>query len=77
MGPEGAAAGIGLGGVDALAALAEDAGPPRGEPGDVGADELVGVARIDELHPLTREVQGHLRHAHTLGRPGDRLAAGG
>ena len=56
-----AAAGVGPRGVDALAAAAEDAGPARRQPGEVGLDEVARVGRVDELDPLTREVQGSPR----------------
>ena len=60
---ERAAAGVGGVGVDALAALAEDAVVARGEPGQVAAEHLVGVGRVDELDEGAGEDQidfGHL-----------------
>ena len=47
-------------GVDALAAAAEDAGPAGEQPGQVGADQVLGVDRVDELHPFAGEVEVHL-----------------
>src|SRR5947209_533002 len=47
---------------DALAAGAEDAGPRRQKPGQVDTEDLVLVVGVDELDPLTREIEGHLRH---------------
>ena len=45
-------------GEDALAAVAEDTGPPRAEPGEVTAEALLRVARVGELDPDARHVQG-------------------
>src|SRR6185437_15912485 len=44
---------------DAVAAAAEDAGPARAQPGQVGADPLGVIGRIDEIDPFAREVQAH------------------
>ncbi len=52
--------------VDALAAIAEDAGPPRGQPGEVSPDDLVGVGGVDKFDPLARKVKGNLGHGDTL-----------
>ena len=53
---------VGLLGVDARAAGAEDAGPVRRQPGQVAAEDLVGVGRVEELDPRAREVQVDLGH---------------
>ena len=67
VGAEGAAAdAFGLVGVDALAAVAEDAGPARGQPGEVAAEHLVGVAGVGELDPGAGEVEGNFWHGTTL-----------
>jgi hypothetical protein len=60
VGTKCAATGVRPVGVDALAAVAEDAGPSRGQPGQVGANDLLGIGRIGELQPLAREVKGDL-----------------
>ena len=60
---ERAAAGVGGVGVDAGAALAEDARPARGQPGQVAAEDLLGVGRIGELDPETGEDGIDLGHA--------------
>ena len=67
MCPERAAPGIGAVGVDALAALAEDAGPHRCEPGEIGPNELAVVGWIEEFDPLTWEVEVNFRHDASLG----------
>ena len=56
---------------DAGAAAAEDAGPGRGQPGQVGADQVVGVGRVGELQPLAGEVRAAPPRA---GPPGTRRA---
>ncbi|CAM5388908.1 hypothetical protein SANTM175S_02774 [Streptomyces antimycoticus] len=43
--------------LDALAALAEDAGPPGGQPGQIASEELLVVGRIGEFDPCAGEVQ--------------------
>ncbi len=55
-------------GVDAVAALAEDARVARGQPGQVALEHLVSVARVDELDEGAREDQIDLRHRTSLGR---------
>ena len=55
--------GVGAARVDALAAAAEDAGPARGQPGEVGLDQVARIGGVDELDPLSREAERHLRHA--------------
>ena len=62
VGTQGAAPVVGSVGVDAGAALTEDAGPPRGEPGQVAAERLVLVLWVDELGERPRERQQHFRH---------------
>ena len=62
---EGAAAVVGAVGVDALAAAAEDAGPARGQPGQVAPEPLrvrPGVGRVGELHPDAGGVERGLCH---------------
>ena len=57
-------------GVDPLAPAAEDAGPARRQPGQVGPDHLVGVGRVDELDPGAGEDEVHFGHgAHPTHRP--------
>ena len=58
---------------DAGAAAAEDAGPGRGQPGQVGADDVLRVGRVGELDPLAGEVERDLlvrvvRHGPSVGR---------
>ena len=58
---------------DAGAAAAEDAGPGRRQPGQVRADDVLGIGRVGELDPLAREVQRDLGrrvvgHGPSLGR---------
>ena len=36
---------------------AEHARPARQQPGQVGGDQVLGIVRVVELHPLAREVQ--------------------
>ena len=62
VGAQRAAAGVGCVGVDALAALAEDAVVARGQPGQVAAEHLVGVAGVGELDEGTGEDQIDLGH---------------
>src|SRR6187551_1010444 len=50
-------------GVDALAAIAVNAGPPRTEPGEVAAEYLGAVGRIGELHEGAGEADQHFWHA--------------
>ena len=45
---------------DAVAALAEDAGPAGGQPGEVAAEDLLVVGGVGELDPGTREVERDL-----------------
>ena len=45
-----------------VAALAEDAGPARRQPGQVAAEHLVGVGGVPELDPGTGKVKVHLGH---------------
>ena len=49
------------------AAVAEDAGPGRGEPGQVAAEALVGIGGVGELDPRAADVQGSLGHGPSLG----------
>ena len=55
-------------GVDARAAVAEDAGPARGQPGEVAAEHLVGVGGILELDPGAGKDEIDLGHAASLCR---------
>ena len=71
VGAECAATYLGPVGVDALSAVAEDADPARGEPGEVSANELVFFGRIDEFNPLTGEVERHFWHEVSLGATAD------
>ena len=66
-GRRGAATVVGPVGVDAGAASSEDAGPARGEPGQVAAEDLFGVGRVDELRERARERDQHLWHGGSLG----------
>jgi hypothetical protein len=50
-------------GHDAVAGRAEDAGPAGQQPGQVGADEVLVVGRVEELDPLAREVEVDLSGA--------------
>ena len=50
-------------GEDAVAAPAEDAGPARAEPCQIGTDDVIGIGRVDELHPFAGEVQADLPDA--------------
>ncbi len=45
---------------DAVAALAEDAGPAGGQPGEVAAEDLLLVGGVGELDPGAREVERDL-----------------
>ena len=60
---ERAAAVVGPLGVDALAALAEDAHPARREPGQVAAEHLVVVGGVAELHPGAGKDKIYFWHA--------------
>ena len=77
--PERAATVVGSVGIDALTAGSEDAGPARGEPGQVcSVDHLriAGIAlRIGELQPVPGAAQGHLGHGSRVGRAGWRAVA--
>ena len=42
---------------DSGAPTPEDARPPRAEPGQVGADPVVGIRRVGEFDPLAGEVE--------------------
>jgi len=68
VGAEGAAAVVGSIGVDAWATTAEDARPPRGEPGQVTPQDLVGVGRIGELDPRPGHVQRCLHDLEAYAR---------
>ncbi|CAM5687871.1 hypothetical protein STENM223S_09864 [Streptomyces tendae] len=46
--------------LDALAAAAEDAVPPRGEPCQIAAEDLLVVRRIRKFHPRAGEVEALL-----------------
>ena len=69
---EGAAAVVRAFGEDPRAAGAEDARPPRRQPGEVAAEDLLGVVGVDELDPGAREVKVDLRHRVSV-----RAAGGG
>ena len=77
--PEGAAAVVGAVGIDALTAGSEDAGPARGEPGQVGSVDHVRIAgtalRVGELQPVPGAAQGHLGHGSRVGRASRRAVA--
>ncbi len=64
-----AAASVIAAGPDAVAALTEDAGPPGAQPGQIGADDVLRVGRIDELDPLPGEIQHRLRGCVDRRRP--------
>ena len=64
--PLGAAAAVGGGRVDPLAAATEDAGPLGGQPGEVDAIATALLAGVVELDPGAGEVKGDLRHPLTL-----------
>src|SRR4029079_1159427 len=57
VGAERAATGVGRLGVDALAALAEDAHVVGRQPGPLALEDLVGVTGVDELDERTRKDQ--------------------
>ncbi len=61
-----AAAVGGPAGDDAVAAAAEDAGPAGEQPGQVGADQVLGVDRVDELDPLAGKVEVDLPAARIV-----------
>ena len=63
VGAQGAAAVVGPVGVDARAALTEDAGPAGGQPGEVTAEDLVRVGRIGELRERRGKSDRHFRHS--------------
>ena len=63
MSTQGAAAVMRPVGVDALAAAAIDAGPPRGQPGEVAAEDLAVIGWIFELHERPRKADQHFWHA--------------
>src|SRR5690348_5143146 len=63
-----AATGVGLAGDGAVAASPEDARPPRTEPGEVGADQMLLVGGVEELDPLPGKIQGHLALRHVVER---------
>src|SRR4051794_25656321 len=64
--PERAAAGVRRGLVDPLAAVAEDAGPRRRQPGEIAAEDLALVRRVGELQPGAGENGIDLGHPGTL-----------
>ena len=66
VGAERAAADVGRGLVDALAALAEDAHVGRRQPGQVAAHHLFGIGRVDELDVRAGKHQVDFGHASTL-----------
>ncbi len=70
MGPERAASGVRGRGVDAFAAVAEDALVSGVQPGQVAAEPLIGVGRVVELDPGSGEVEGYFGHQATLGVDG-------
>jgi hypothetical protein len=59
-------------GIDSGAATPENAGPVRGEPGQVAPENLVRIRRIDELDECPRKTKQDLWHAlqPTLRPPG-------
>jgi hypothetical protein len=60
VGEEGAVAAAAVvrpAGDDAGAAAAEDAGPGGRQPGEIGADDVLGIGRIGELEPFPGEVE--------------------
>ena len=59
---------VGPVGVDARTPLTENAGPAGREPGQVAAEDLVGVVRVDELGERTGERQQDFRHPCSLWR---------
>jgi hypothetical protein len=61
-----AAAGRGRVGVDPLAAVAEDAGPARREPGQVAAEHLALVRRVLEFDPGSGKDGVDLGHRRTI-----------
>ena len=63
MCPQSAAAVMRPVGVNALAAVAIDAGPSRSEPGEIAAENLAVVSWISELHEGPGEADQHFRHA--------------
>lgn len=64
MGAQCATAVIGAGGIDARAALTENALPARGQPGEITTKDLILDVRVGELNERTRKRQQDLRHAH-------------
>src|SRR5439155_15655200 len=52
---------------DAVAAATEDAVPARQQPGQVRADHVLFVGRVDELDPLPGEVEVHFAVAGFVG----------
>lgn len=69
--PQGAATSPRKGCVDAAAAVTEDARPATGQPGQVSADDLCVIGRVDELHPVAGKVGGQFvgGHRHSLDEP--------
>ena len=69
---QGAASVVRAIGVDTRAAAAEDAGPVRGQPGEVTPEDLISVSRIDELHEGPGKGQADFGHGlqPTLGALG-------
>ena len=59
---ERAAADVGRVGIDALAALAEDAHVGRRQPGEVAAEDLLVVGRVGELDVGTGKDEVDFRH---------------
>jgi hypothetical protein len=70
VGEEGAvrAAPIGCAaGDDPVTRLAEDAGPAGQQPSEIGTYDVLGVLRVDELDPLTGEVERDFLAPRILG----------
>jgi hypothetical protein len=63
MSTQGAAAVMRPVGVDPSAAAAIDARPPRGQPGEVAAEDLAVIGWIFELHKRPRKADQHFWHA--------------
>src|SRR5512133_523367 len=63
MSTQGAAAVMRPVGVNPPAAAAIDAGPPRGQPGEVAAEDLAVIGWIFELHERARKADQHFWHA--------------
>jgi hypothetical protein len=60
-------------GVDSAAAAAIDAGPSRGEPGEIAAKYLAVIGWILEFHERPRKADQHFWHARQCMPAGSRL----